>query len=118
MPCNQASNSTRKTHKPKLDSPLKLEKFKILTLNPRQKLSLQSHTQRDELWVALDPGLEAVVGRKKIKLKVGQRVFIRRGVKHSLQSLNRKRKARVLEISFGKFDEKDITRYDDIYGRI
>jgi len=87
---------------------------KILTLNPRQKLSLQSHTQRDELWVALDPGLEAVVGRKKIKLKVGQRVFIRRGLKHRLHSLNRKRKVRVLELVYDKFDEKYITRYEDI----
>jgi len=30
---------------------------KILTCNPGQKLSLQRHRQRNELWVALDAGV-------------------------------------------------------------
>lgn len=89
---------------------------KILTVNPKQRLSLQSHQKRDELWVTLDPGLEAQVGKKKIKLKKGQKIFIPRKTKHSLRSL--KKKARVLEVSFGFFDEKDEKRFEDIYGRI
>jgi mannose-6-phosphate isomerase-like protein (cupin superfamily) len=89
---------------------------KILILNPKQRLSLQSHQKRDELWVALDSGLVAQVGKKKIRLKKGQRIFIPRKTKHSLQAFGKK--ARVLEISFGFFDEKDEERFEDIYGRV
>lgn len=89
---------------------------KILTIYPNQRLSLQSHRKRSELWVALDGGVEAIVGNKRIKLKKGQRIFIAKRRKHSLRSLGKK--VRVLEISFGFFDEKDEKRYEDIYGRI
>lgn len=88
---------------------------KILTVNPKQRLSLQSHQKRDELWVALDSGLEAQIGKKTIRLKEGQRIFIPRKAKHSLRSV--KKKGRVLEISFGFFAEKDEKRFEDIYGR-
>jgi mannose-6-phosphate isomerase len=35
---------------------------------------------------------------------------------HRLSSVG-EREARVLEISFGEFDEDDIVRIDDVYGR-
>jgi len=81
---------------------------KILTLEPNQRLSLQSHQKRDELWVVLDPGLQAQVGNKIIKLKKGQEIFIPRKTKHSLAA---RKRARVLEVSFGFFDEKDEKRF-------
>ncbi len=88
---------------------------KILTIKPGQKLSLQSHQKRDELWVALDSGLQAQIGNKTIKLKKGQEIFIPRTTKHRLAASGKG--GRVLEISFGFFDEKDEKRFDDAYGR-
>ena len=87
---------------------------KIISVKRGGILSLQSHKKRKELWVALDDGLTAVVGRKRVKMKKGQVVIIPRGSKHRIMS---KRNARFLEISFGKFDENDIVRYEDVYGR-
>ncbi|HIH09710.1 MAG TPA: mannose-6-phosphate isomerase [Candidatus Diapherotrites archaeon] len=88
---------------------------KIITVNKGGILSLQSHKHRTELWVALDSGLIAVVGARKAKLSAGQKITIPKGAKHRIMAA---RKARFLEISFGRFDENDIVRYEDVYGRI
>lgn len=87
---------------------------KIVTVNKGQVLSLQSHKNRKEIWIALDNGLTALIGNKKKKLKKGEIVVIPKKTKHRISA---SKKARFLEISFGKFDEKDIIRYEDKYGR-
>lgn len=87
---------------------------KIITVNKGQILSLQKHKHRSERWIALDSGLTAQIGNKKIKLKLGQIVNIPKNTKHRVSST---KKARFLEVSFGKFDEKDEIRLEDKYGR-
>ena len=87
---------------------------KIITVNRGGVLSLQSHKHRKEFWVALDPGLTAIVGTKRKKLEKGDTITVPKGAKHRVMS---SKKARFLEISFGEFDEKDIKRYEDRYGR-
>lgn len=87
---------------------------KIITIKKGGILSLQSHRFRDELWVALDSGIWAQLGRKKIRLKKGQTLFVKRHEKHRLYSSHG---GRILEISFGKFKETDILRFEDKYGR-
>jgi len=87
---------------------------KIIEMKKGGVLSLQSHKYRDELWVALDDGIIAEIGRRKIRLKKGQTTVVKIGQKHRLSS---KKGGRVLEISFGKFSETDITRFEDKYGR-
>ncbi|HLC51998.1 MAG TPA: HAD-IIB family hydrolase [Candidatus Nanoarchaeia archaeon] len=89
---------------------------KILDVNPGMRNSLQSHKSRDELWVALDDGVVTEVNGDKRILKVGERIFIPKHTKHRLCSDSDR--VRVLEISFGKFDENDIVRYDDDHGRV
>ncbi|MEW5924538.1 MAG: phosphomannose isomerase type II C-terminal cupin domain [Candidatus Zixiibacteriota bacterium] len=89
---------------------------KIITVDPNQILSLQSHKKRDELWVALDEGLKVELDNKTLLPKPGDQILIRRGSRHRLGSTGKR--ARVMEISFGFFDENDIERYDDVYGRI
>lgn len=88
---------------------------KIITVKKGGILSLQSHNHRSEMWVALDDGLSAQVHGKKIKMKPGQIVRIPKKAKHRISSV---KTARFLEISSGKFDENDIIRYSDIYGRV
>ena len=88
---------------------------KILEIEPNNRLSLQSHRHRDELWVALDEG-----SRRnrwlEIPLNRGGKIVVLRGTKHRIYSANEK--VRVLEISFGIFNEDDIIRYEDDFGRI
>jgi len=87
---------------------------KIITVKKGGILSLQSHKNRKEFWVALEPGLTAVVGKRKVKLKKGETIAIPKGAKHRITA---SKEARFLEISYGNFDENDIIRYEDIYGR-
>ncbi len=89
---------------------------KILEVSAGEILSLQSHENRDELWEAVDDGLQVEIGEETRILKRGERVFIPKGSKHRLSAPTVS--GRVLEVSFGEFDEHDEVRYEDKYGRI
>jgi mannose-6-phosphate isomerase len=89
---------------------------KILTINPGARTSLQSHQHRKEFWVALDEGLHVQIGKRRISLRKGSSIVVRKGAKHRLLCEGRA-KVRLLEISFGDFSENDIKRYEDDYGR-
>ncbi|MFI6389604.1 phosphomannose isomerase type II C-terminal cupin domain [Nonomuraea sp. NPDC050547] len=88
---------------------------KIIDVAPGQRLSLQRHTSRDELWVALDPGCVFEIDGERTEPSVGDRVLIRAGQTHRLSSSGPA--TRILEIAFGHFDEDDIERLEDAYGR-
>src|SRR5205085_828137 len=59
---------------------------KLIHVEPGQRLSLQRHRDRDELWVALDPGAVFEVAGRRIEPEVGERVLIRAGDTHRLSS--------------------------------
>ena len=88
---------------------------KLITINPNQILSKQKHKKRSEFWVALDSNLIFEIGNKKFSAKKGQEVIIPKNTAHRVSA---KKKARFLEVSFGDFDEKDIIRLEDKYGRV
>jgi len=88
---------------------------KIITVNPNQMLSSQTHKKRDELMVILDDGLKVELDDQIISPKPGDEILINRNTKHRVSSLGKE--ARILEVSFGFFDETDIERFEDIYGR-
>jgi mannose-6-phosphate isomerase len=88
---------------------------KLIYVGPGERLSLQRHEYRDELWVALDPGAVFEVAGRRIEPEVGERVLIRAGDAHRLSSGGPA--IRVMEIAFGNFDEDDIERLEDNYGR-
>ncbi len=90
---------------------------KIITVRPGGKLSLQYHHKRDELWVVLDPGAQVELDGQTIRPKAEETFFIPRGTTHRL-SVPGDSPVRVLEISLGEFDEEDILRLEDIYGRV
>lgn len=94
---------------------------KIIEVDPGHQLSVQKHANRDELWVALDRGLVALIGDDTIFMKdievAEEPVWIPRGTVHSIKNANVGLKARFMEISFGEFDEDDIERIRDNYGR-
>lgn len=88
---------------------------KILTINKGQSISLQYHHKRDEFWRVLSGDPIITVGDKTTHAKAGDEFFILQGAKHRLAGGNTD--AQVLEISFGDFDENDIVRLEDTYGR-
>jgi mannose-6-phosphate isomerase len=90
---------------------------KIITVFSGGTLSRQYHHHRDELWVILDEGARVEIGEEVLDPGPGEKIFIPRGTVHRLSSAG-ERAVRILEISFGEFDEEDIIRLDDVYGRV
>jgi mannose-6-phosphate isomerase len=89
---------------------------KIITVGPGEVLSLQRHRKRDELWVALTEGLEVTLGERVFRPQLFQEMFVPRETKHRMAGVG-DAPARWLEVSFGVFEEDDIERFDDAYGR-
>lgn len=91
---------------------------KMLTVLPGERLSLQSHKHRSEMWVFLDPGGIVDIDGETTHPAVGDTVFIPCGARHRLAAdPSAGAPVRIVEMGFGTFDEDDITRYDDEYGR-
>jgi mannose-1-phosphate guanylyltransferase/mannose-6-phosphate isomerase len=89
---------------------------KIITVKPNEILSLQSHEKRSEFWrVISGSGIVQIDGNRE-EVKNGDEKIIPLGAKHRMEGgLGG---MQILEISFGEFDEEDITRYEDKYGRV
>lgn len=89
---------------------------KILYINPGQKLSLQYHDYRLETWVALDKGLQAVIGEQTIDLLPDLCYAVPIQTAHRIIN-DTEAQARVLEVAVGQVRESDIVRLMDSYGR-
>ena len=89
---------------------------KILTCLPGQKLSLQRHRQRNELWVALDAGVVVELDGHILTPDKGAEIWLPVGSTHRMSCAGNS-PVRVLEMSLGHFDENDIERLEDVYGR-
>lgn len=88
---------------------------KIISILKDESLSLQSHTKRAEFWHVISGTGTIEVGDMKYEVSAGEEYQCPVGVKHRMhagsEGLN------ILEIATGEFDESDITRYEDKYGR-
>lgn len=88
----------------------------LMTVFPGQRLSLQSHTCRAELWIVIDDGAYVQVGDITKTYNAGDEIWIEANKKHRL-SCNTNTPIRVLEIAFGNWQQDDIKRYEDDYKR-
>lgn len=88
---------------------------KIITVNAGESLSLQHHKNRDEFWHVISGEGTATVGDVTTPLRAGSEHFVLRGQAHSLAAAYTT--LVVLEIALGDFDENDIVRIQDKYGR-
>ena len=90
---------------------------KVITVNPGQRLSLQTHTQRAELWTVLDETpLDITVGERTWTATQGELIWVPLGAVHRMAN-STERPGRILELGFGHFDEDDIVRLEDDYAR-
>ena len=92
-----------------------LSTVKIHRLKPGAKSSLQSHAKRSEFWHIIEGEGTIVVGDKKYNVATGDEYAAPVGVKH--RWLAGPSGMTLVEVATGDFDEEDITRYEDEYGR-
>jgi mannose-6-phosphate isomerase len=100
-----------------LSGPGSAATVKILSVNPRSRLSLQYHMHRAEEWFCLRGEAVATLGAAlgRLRLSVGSTISVPKGTYHRLES---EKGAHVLEVSRGFFDEDDIVRVEDDYARV
>lgn len=89
---------------------------KIIRVAANGRLSLQRHYHREELWTILDEGLKVEVEGRWWLPRAGDKIEVPQGALHRLSNVS-DREARIMEISFGVFDEDDIERFEDDYHR-
>lgn len=88
---------------------------KILKILPKRKLSLQKHHKRNEFWKVIKGNCIILIGKDEYRAKEGDEFFIPKKTEHRI--IGGDMTSEVLEISFGTFDEEDIIRLEDVYGR-
>ena len=81
----------------------------LMTVEPGQGLSLQSHTARAELWIVLDEGALIQVDDELIEARIGDEIWIPAGARHRLSSQGPA--VRILDVAFGNWQQADIKRY-------
>jgi mannose-6-phosphate isomerase len=89
---------------------------KVITMDANQQLSLQLHKHRDEEWRIVRGTGFVIIGEDKIDAKVGDEFFVPRETKHRI--CGGPDGVVLLEIALGQFDESDIVRFEDDYGRV
>lgn len=88
---------------------------KIVAVRPGESISLQTHERRDEFWRVIRGSGVIRIGDTDAEAREGGAFFCRRGEKHRVTG--GPEGIAFLEIAFGDFDEGDINRLEDKYGR-
>ena len=88
---------------------------KIITVHQGEKLSLQHHEHRSEFWRILSGTPDVTIGDAITKAKKGDEFLVTPGTSHRVSAVDSD--VEFLEIAFGVFDENDIVRTEDKYGR-
>ncbi len=88
---------------------------KILRVEAGKRFSLQTHAKREEFWRVIKGYGKATVGDETKDVRTGDEMLIVVGAKHRLEG--GAEGIEVLEIAFGEFDENDIVRLEDDFGR-
>jgi mannose-6-phosphate isomerase len=88
---------------------------KTILVKHGEELSLQLHHKRSEFWHILSGEPLVIIGDREIKAKKGDEFMIGVGVTHRIGAPDGE--VEFLEIAKGEFDENDIIRLEDNYGR-
>ncbi len=89
--------------------------IKIIFVKKDEAFSLQYHNNRTEFWKILSGTPEITIGESTISAKKGDEFEILPKTRHRIHSADTD--TEILEISSGDFDENDIIRIEDKYGR-
>ncbi len=89
--------------------------IKVHRVNPGEETSWQSHTKRTEFWHIVSGGGIILVEDKKYNVVPGDEHSAPLGAKHRWMA--GPSGMILVEVATGDFDEEDIIRYEDKYGR-
>jgi mannose-6-phosphate isomerase-like protein (cupin superfamily) len=90
--------------------------IKRLVINDMQRLSLQSHENRDEYWFCVSGNGIITIDTEEREIYPGATYQIIRGEKHRVMALGGQ--LTIIEVQTGSYlGEDDIVRYEDDYGR-
>lgn len=99
-----------------LDSPT--HKVKEITVNSGERLSLQYHNHRKEHWYIVSGIAKAIKGKTPRILTAGDSIDIHLGEVHRIENIGKETLV-FIEVQTGEsFDENDIIRLEDDYGRV
>ena len=88
---------------------------KIITVKAEQAFSLQFHKNREEFWHIISGTGTVTIGTDQLQIAPGQDYFVPKDTQHRVLAST---EIVMLEIALGQFDENDIVRIEDRYGRI
>lgn len=88
---------------------------KIITVEMGQAFSLQKHKKRSEFWKILSGEGYITHGEVREAVEIGKTYLLPEGTLHRIEAVGAP--VVFLEIAFGTFDESDIERQEDKYGR-
>jgi mannose-1-phosphate guanylyltransferase/mannose-6-phosphate isomerase len=92
--------------------------LKELTVYKKSSISLQKHHHRAEHWTVMSGKPKITIGKKIFFKKANESVFIPKGVIHRIENIYNK-PIKIVEAQLGYIlKEKDIVRYQDMYGRV
>jgi len=90
--------------------------IKIITVLPGEILSLQTHEKREEFWHIISGNGTAQVNYEVKPIGPGDEIFVYKATRHRVSGGSET--LVFLELAFGDFDEGDIVRLEDKYGRV
>jgi len=88
---------------------------KILSVNKGNSLSLQYHKNRSEFWRVIFGHPFITIGENSQIANPGEEFIIDKSQSHRLEAPSDN--VQILEVAYGDFDENDIIRTEDKYGR-
>jgi len=91
--------------------------IKIITINPKQKTSMQYHQERDEQFFVLKGDGKVFRQTCETNIKEGDTFTVQNMTVHRLENSSKKEPLVLVEVATGRPSEKDIIRLDDCYGR-
>lgn len=88
-------------------------KIKLVEIEPKKRLSLQSHKKRAEHWIVVSGRAKVTRGTTVRFIQSNQSIYIPKGVKHRLENPD-KVPLKIVEVQTGSYlEEDDIQRFDD-----
>lgn len=93
-----------------------LSAVKIIKVKAGARLSLQYHEKRDEFWLVMSGHPVITIGEETKMVSPGDEFFITKKMKHRIAGSQDD--VEILEIAYGDFDEDDIVRIEDDFGRV
>ena len=90
--------------------------IKKIIVRPGQRLSYQTHRLRDERWVFVEGTGDVTLNDKAVAVKLGSMIEVLKNSKHRVANTGSENLI-FIEVMTGRYDENDIIRLEDDYGR-